>query len=71
MRSFSSRSGRALLQRELGELGEVLPYMFRGAGACPAAGWYATIDGETVFLGGHLALACLAIARLQEERAHA
>jgi hypothetical protein len=57
-----------MLQRELGELGQVLPYMFRGAGECTARGWYARMDGELVFLGDHLALACQTIGKLTEAR---
>jgi hypothetical protein len=62
---MSNRSGRAQLQRELGELGEVMPYMYRGAGACLGPGWYARIDGEMIFLGGHLAMAFVSIAQLK------
>jgi hypothetical protein len=62
------RTGRAMLQRELGELGEVMPYMYRGSGACRAAGWYARIDDEAVFLGGHLAMAFATIAELHAKQ---
>jgi hypothetical protein len=68
MRSVSSAGARPQLQRELGELGEVLPYMFRAVGECKAPGWYARVDGELVYLGGHFVMACQAIGKLLEER---
>lgn len=69
MRSVSSRSGREVLQRELGDVGQVLPYMFRGVGECKAAGWYARVDGKLLFLGGHLAIACAGVIKIREARA--
>lgn len=69
MPSIAKQSVRELLQRELGELGEVLPYMFRAVGACEAPGWYARVDGELLYLGGHMAIAAVRIAKLREAAA--
>lgn len=63
--SYSS-SRRAQLQRELGDIGEVLPRVSRGGGEFPAAGWYARIGDELLYLGDHTAVAFVQIAKLLE-----
>ena len=65
MPSVSATSRRGFLQRELGDLGEVLPRIARGGGVYHAAGWYARINGELVFLGDHAGVALVAIAQLR------
>jgi hypothetical protein len=57
-------SRRGELQRLLGDHGTVQPRQSHGTPERPAAGWYAIIDGEAVFLGDYAALAVLAINRL-------
>jgi hypothetical protein len=70
MTSFGkTASHQAQLQRALGELGEVLPRVFRGSSEFPAAGWYARVDGEAHFLGDHTGLAFVSIAKLAEKAA--
>ena len=68
VKSVAESGVRRTLQRELGSLGEVLPRIQRGAGACRAQGWYAKLDGELVFLGDHLAVALVTIAELKGAR---
>jgi hypothetical protein len=58
----ATASRRAQLQRMLGDRGEVLPRISRGTAEHPAAGWYATIDGEEVYLGDHAGIAFATIA---------
>lgn len=59
-----SGSHRMQLQRALGDLGEVLPRVPRGGGVHPAAGWYADIGGELIFLGDHTGVAFVAVHEL-------
>jgi hypothetical protein len=68
-KSFSKAASRqAQLQRELGELGEVLPRMPRGEGIYRAAGWYAKLtDGKIFFLGDNSIVALQTIAKLHEK----
>ena len=58
----ATASRRDQLQRMLGERGEVLPRISRGTPEHPAAGWYARIDGEEVYLGDHTGIAFASIA---------
>lgn len=45
----------------------MLPRVQRGGGVYPAAGWYARFpDGEQVYLGDHINVALVTIARLTE-----
>lgn len=61
-----SASRKSQLQRELGDIGEVLPRVARGGGRYSAQGWYAEIAGELVFLGDHFNVALTTIARMLE-----
>ena len=67
MAGGSPRTRRAELQAALGALGEVHPRRARGDEDHPAAGWYATIAGELVFLGDHTHVAFVTIARHKSE----
>ncbi len=67
-KAVSKGPGRVALQRELGELGEVLPYMFRGAGALKAPGWYARVKGRTIYLGGYVGAAYMTIGELRSRQ---
>lgn len=63
--SFAAKaSHQAQLQRALGERGVVLPRVVRGSANHPAQGWYATIDGQDVFIGDHTAVAFVKIAHI-------
>jgi hypothetical protein len=66
-KSFSKAASRqAQLQRELGELGEVLPRRPRGEGRYRAAGWYTKLaDGKVFFLGDNTIVALQTIAKLR------
>lgn len=65
--SLAYRTSRqAQLQRELGELGDVLPRIARGGGEFRAAGWYARVDGTLIYLGDHFGVAYVTIAKLLE-----
>jgi hypothetical protein len=63
-RAYSKRSQRAQLQRALGDAGEVLARVERGSTNRPAQGWYAVVKGEEVFLGDHVAVGFVTIARM-------
>lgn len=65
-RARSKGSQRALLQDELGDIGEVLPRVPRGGASYPAAGWYCEIGDERVYLGDHVTVALVTIGRLLE-----
>lgn len=58
------KSRQALLQRELGNRGEILPRIEHGTHETPAQGWWAILpSGERVFLGDHSGVSYAAIAR--------
>lgn len=64
-----SRSRRAELQRELGDVGEVLERQNHGTVDMPAQGWYALVaaTGDVVFLGDYTAIALNKIRTLVHE----
>lgn len=67
MPSLAHASRRAQLQHALGDVGEVLPRRARGGEGFRAAGWYAKVGEELVYLGDHTGVAYVTIARLLEK----
>jgi hypothetical protein len=64
MTNSTGTSRRAALQRALGDAGTVLARIDRGHGPYKAAGWYALINGQLVYLGDHTGIAFVEIETL-------
>jgi hypothetical protein len=59
-----------MLQRQLGDLGEVLPRLEHGTPRMRAQGWYARLrDGKVHFLGDSTPIAMYEIAQIHDKNA--